>query len=138
MYIFRELVDSLCRDGDAQYMQYLSKNHITSPQTRLFKCLVFLYECHYDQQDSYKCPKAIQKTAKCKSVWLQKCDFSSSLFFSVQQQYLKNSLSTHCHFITKLMLITARGFMTIQHLHSYKFTLVDKTVHSSAWLLSIA
>ena len=30
----RESVDSLCRDGaDAQYMQYLSKSHITSPQT---------------------------------------------------------------------------------------------------------
>ena len=28
-----ESVDSLCRDGaDAQYMQYLSKSHITSPQ----------------------------------------------------------------------------------------------------------
>ena len=33
--IIRESVDSLCRDGaDAQYMQYLSKSHITSPQTR--------------------------------------------------------------------------------------------------------
>ena len=32
LYI-RELVDSLYRDGvDAQYVQYLSKSHITSPQ----------------------------------------------------------------------------------------------------------
>ena len=31
----RESVDSLCRDGaDAQYMQYLSKSRITTPQTR--------------------------------------------------------------------------------------------------------
>ena len=31
----RELVDSLCRNGaDAQYMQYLSKSGITSPQIR--------------------------------------------------------------------------------------------------------
>ena len=31
----RESVDSLCRDGaDGQYMQYLSKSRITSPQTR--------------------------------------------------------------------------------------------------------
>ena len=31
----RESVDSLCRDGaDAQYMQYLSKSLIISPQTR--------------------------------------------------------------------------------------------------------
>ena len=31
----RESVDSLCSDGaDVQYMQYLSKSRITSPQTR--------------------------------------------------------------------------------------------------------
>ena len=31
----RESVDSLCRDGaDAQYMQYLRKSRITSPQIR--------------------------------------------------------------------------------------------------------
>ena len=31
----RESVDSLCRDGaNTQYMQYLSKSRITSPQTR--------------------------------------------------------------------------------------------------------
>ena len=36
IYVYiRESVDSLCRDGaDAQYMQYLSKSRITSPQTR--------------------------------------------------------------------------------------------------------
>ena len=34
-HAIRESVDSLCRDGaDVQYMQYLSKSHITSPQTR--------------------------------------------------------------------------------------------------------
>ena len=32
--IIRESVDSLCRDGaDVQYMQYLNKSRITSPQT---------------------------------------------------------------------------------------------------------
>ena len=32
--VLRELVDSLCRNGaDAQYMQYLNKSRITSPQT---------------------------------------------------------------------------------------------------------
>ena len=36
------------------------------------------------------------------------------------------------------MLITARSFTTTQRLHSYKFTLVDKAVHRSAGLLSIA
>ena len=35
VHLIRESVDSLCRDGaDAQYMQYLSKSRITSPQTR--------------------------------------------------------------------------------------------------------
>ena len=35
VFRIRESVDSLCRDGaDAQYMQYLSKSRITSPQTR--------------------------------------------------------------------------------------------------------
>ena len=35
LLFIRESVDSLCRDGaDAQYMQYLSKSRITSPQTR--------------------------------------------------------------------------------------------------------
>ena len=64
----RESVDSLCRDGaDAQYMQYLSKSRITSPQTRK-KHPGFLFECLYDQQDSYKWLKATQKTAKLRSV----------------------------------------------------------------------
>ena len=36
------------------------------------------------------------------------------------------------------MFITARSFATTQRLHSYKFTLVDKTVLSSARLLSVA
>ena len=35
------------------------------------------------------------------------------------------------------MLITARNFTTTQRLHGYKFTLVDKTVPSSARLLSV-
>ena len=52
--------------------------------------------------------------------------FSHSFFFlssdhNVQQRYLENGSSTHRHFITKLMLITARSFTTIQHLHSYEF-----------------
>ena len=52
-----------------------------------------------------------------------------------KQRYLENGSSTHRHFITKRMLITARSFITTQRLHSYKFTLVDKTVLSPARLL---
>ena len=43
----------------------------------------------------------------------------------VQQQYLANGLSTHCHFSTKLM-----------HLHSLKFTLVNKS-HSQQSVVSV-
>ena len=57
---------------------------------------------------------------------------------NVQQLYLENGSSTHRHFITKLMLITARSFTTTQRLHSYEFISVDKTVLSSARLLSVA
>ena len=64
----------------------------------------------------------------------------SSFFLdhNTQQWSLKNSSSTCCHFITKLILITARSFTTTQHVHSYQFTLVDKAVLSSARLLSVA
>ena len=38
-----------------------------------------------------------------------------------KQRYLENGSSTHRHFITKLILITARSFTTTQRLHSYEF-----------------
>ena len=52
----------------------------------------------------------------------------SSSDHNVQQRYLENGLSTHRHFITKLMLITARSYTITQRLHSSKFTLVDKAL----------
>ena len=39
--------------------------------------------------------------------------------------YLANGLSTHCHFDTKLMLITARSSTTTQHIYMFKLTLVN-------------
>ena len=45
----------------------------------------------------------------------------------VQQRYLTSGLSTHRHFSTKLMLITARSSTITQHLHSFKFILVNKS-----------
>ena len=47
-----------------------------------------------------------------------------------QQWYLANSLSAHCHFRTKLM----RSSTTTRCLHSFKFTLVNKShsQHSEA------
>ena len=52
----RESVDSLWKDGaDPQYMQYLNKSRITSPQIYTLKACwsAFLFECFYDQQDSF-------------------------------------------------------------------------------------
>ena len=75
------LYQRVCRDGaGAQYMQYLRKSSILHHKCVkcLFKRLVFLFECLSDQQDSCKCPKATRRTAKYKSVRLQKCHLSSS------------------------------------------------------------
>ena len=78
----------------------------------------------------------MRKTAKRKSVRYRKCHFSYSFFLSFflscydhysQQQYLANGLSTHHQFSTKLMLITARSSTTTRRLHSFKFTLVNKS-----------
>ena len=81
----------------------------------------------------------MQKAAKRRSVRFRKCHFSHSVLLQppLTTNYLAKGSSTHRHFIIKLMLITVRSFTTTQCLHSYKFTLVDKAVHSSAWLLSI-
>jgi len=71
-------------------------------------------------------------------VWGSKSAFLSCSDHFVKQRYLENGSSSHRNFIMKLMLITARSFTTTQRLHSYKFILVDKTVLSSARLLSVA
>ena len=39
----------------------------------------------------------------------------------------ENGLSTHCHFSTKLILFTTWGSASTQRLHSFKFTLVNKS-----------
>ena len=68
-FFIRKSVNSLCRYGtDSQYMQYLSKSHITSHK--------------YAQQDSYRFPKGTRKTAKRKSVWHWKYHFCYSFLLS--------------------------------------------------------
>ena len=57
-------------------------NFTTNTLKSLFKCLVFLFECLHDHQDTYQCPKATQKTAKRKSVRLRRCHFSQTIMFS--------------------------------------------------------
>ena len=47
-----------------------------------------------------------------------------------QQRYLANGLSTHCHFSTKLILITTRSSTTNWRLHSFKFTQLVNKSHS--------
>ena len=63
----------------------------------------------------------------------------SSFFLSlfrplVKRRQLENGSSTHLDFSTKRMLITALSFPTTQRLHSFKFTLVNKShsQHSEA------
>ena len=53
--------------------------------------------------------------------------FISCYDHDVQQRYLENGLSTHRHFSTKLILITTRSSATNQRLHSFNFTLVNKS-----------
>ena len=53
--------------------------------------------------------------------------FLSCYDHDVQQRYLANSLSTHRHFSTKLILITTRSSTTNRCLHSFNFTLVNKS-----------
>ena len=38
----------------------------------------------------------------------------------VQQRYLENGLSTHCHFSMKLMLFIVQSSTTSQHLDSFR------------------
>ena len=40
---------------------------------------------------------------------------------------VSNSLNTHCHFSTKVMLITVQSSTTTQHLRSFKLTLVNES-----------
>ena len=71
------------------------------------------------------------------------CGCKSAIFLILLSFLLRPLCSTtvsqkrHCHFLTKLILVTVRSFMTTHRLHSLQFTLVDKVVLSSARLLSI-
>ena len=101
----RELADSLCRDGNAQYS----------------------FECLYDQQDSYKWPKTTRKTVKGKSMCMvAKVPFFS--FFLITTTMFNNDISkmvwssAHRHFSRKLMVITAQSSTTTHCLHGFKFT----------------
>ena len=59
------------------------------------------------------------------------CGHESAIFlillYFFQQRYLANGLSTHRHFRTKLILVTMRSSTTNWHLHSFNFTLVNKS-----------
>ena len=109
----------------------------------------FLFEYLYDQQDLYSCPKPLRKTAKRKSVWQQKCHFlivSFFLAFFVQTTMFNNDISITVQRILvqnwclslRVALQHSVYLYNLQRLRSFKFTLVDKAVHSTAWLLYIA
>ena len=75
----RESVDSLCKDGmDMQYMQYLSKSHITQPQfaKSSFKHPAFPFQGFCDQQYQYTFPKACGRQMNTKARCCEKGHFS--------------------------------------------------------------
>ena len=80
-------------------------------------------------------PRGRQLNAK---VCGSKMPFSHSSCYNhyVQQRYLANGLSTHCHFSTKLMPITVQSSKTTQCLHSFKFIVVDKS-HSQHYVVAV-
>ena len=49
---------------------------------------------------------------------------------------IANYLSTHCHFSTKLILITTPSSTSTQRLHSFKFILVNKS-HSQHSVVAV-
>ena len=122
--LIRESVNSLCRDGaDAQYMQYLGKCHITSPQIML--------KAYLSTQPSRMSAFKISKThVVARQLNAKVCSSESAIFcilffflcsdHFVQQQYLKNGSNICCNFSTKMMLTTAQSSATTQCLHSFK------------------
>ena len=59
------------------------------------------------------------------------CIFFLDMTTMFNNDISQTGLSTHCHFSTKLMLITVRSSTTTQCLHSFKFTLVNQKVNIS-------
>ena len=71
------------------------------------------------------------------------CGHESAIFcilkcydHDVQQRYLENGLSIYRHFSTKLILITTWSSTYTQLLHSFKFTLVNKS-HSQRSVVAV-
>ena len=134
--IIRESVDSLCRGGaDVQYiilyiLYAILKQKPYNFTTNMLKAYLsaqasslsgfVISKTHVSGQ---KPPRRELNTEACCS---ESAIFRILLSFFVQpsifqQRYLTNSLSTHCHFSTKLILITAWSPMTTQCLRSFKF-----------------
>ena len=141
----RESVDSLCRDGpDAQYMQFKQKpyNFTTNTLKAYLSALSSSLSAFMISKTHISAQKTRGRQLNTKVCGSENAIFLLSFFLCsdhfVKQRYLENGSSSHRRFITKLMLITAQSFTTTQRLHSYKFILVDKTVLSSANLLSVA
>ena len=93
-------------------------------------------ECFCDQQDSYKWPNPRGRQLNVKVCSHESAIFRSCSDHYAQQRYLANSLNIHRHFTWKLMLITAWISTTTQCLHSFKFTLVNKS-HSQHSVVAV-
>ena len=138
----RESVDSLCRDGaDAQYTQYLIKQKPYNFTTNTQKAYLSI-------QASCLSAFVISKThisgQKLRGRQLNKkvCDSKSAIFvillssFFFVQTTCQATITRKLDFSTKLMLVRTRSFPTTQRLHSFKFTLVNKS-HSQHSVVAV-
>lgn len=86
----------------------------------------FLFEGFYDGQDSYSCPKALQKADKCKSVRQRKCHFCS--FFLYYNRFVQKTITrkwfniyTHTHMMAKYLMhiLNYTWVCKFNHVHQF-------------------
>ena len=94
---------------------------VCGSESAIFVVLLFMF--NYMRATYWKRSALCRKGLACKT--------------NVQQRYLANGLTTHCHFVTKLMLTVVWSSTITQRLHSFKYILFNKSFHNTLWLLSI-
>ena len=104
----------------ATLKQIKAYNFTTNTQKAYLSAHVhFLFKCFYDQQDSCRCPKSSQKTAKRKSVRQRNCHFFVSFLLrplcSTVMSRKRLEYSPSLQHKTQI-LITARSSTAIQRL----------------------
>ena len=78
--------------GRAMYPIRKSRINLTTNMLNVYLSTWLTYEFFYNQQDSQSCPKALQKTAQCKSMRQQKHDFLFFPSFFLSSLFNNNNL----------------------------------------------